>query len=87
MKKLCAEQLQSLSKKRLDSIITGKEVASSEDESSDEPGNLENTETEHGRAEGGEQRRKQVLCMSLQTQFTQSILQKQIHLIEDKHGN
>lgn len=32
MKKLCSEQLESLSKKQLESIITGKEMASSDDE-------------------------------------------------------
>ena len=36
MKKLCSEQLESLSKRQVKSIITGQEMASSDDESMEE---------------------------------------------------
>lgn len=44
VKNLCSEQLQLLSKRQLESIIIGKELDSSEDESSEEPENREKLE-------------------------------------------
>ena len=41
MKKLCSEQLESLSKKQLESIITGKEMTSSDDERMEEQEKLD----------------------------------------------
>lgn len=58
VKKLCSEQLQSLSRRRLESIITGKEMASSEDESGEEPENHDELETAQGQPEKEERKRK-----------------------------
>ena len=44
MKKLCAEQLESLSKTQLKIIVTGQEMASSEDESMDKEGGVDKTQ-------------------------------------------
>ena len=62
VKKLCSEQLQSLSRRRLESIITGKEMASSEDESGEEPENHDELETAQGQPEKEERKRKLVMC-------------------------
>lgn len=44
VKKLCAEQLESLSKTQLKIIVTGQEMASSEDESMDKEGGVDKTQ-------------------------------------------
>ena len=62
MKKLCSEQLESLSKKQLESIITGKEMASSDErmEGQEKLDELQPVEEIQQRQNDEERKKKQV---------------------------
>ena len=78
MKKLCSEQLESLSKRQLESIITGKEMASSDNESTNEQEKLDELQPVEGILQkqnvNEERKRKQVVNLLPLKCITQKLL-------------
>ncbi len=73
MKKLCSEQLESLSKKQLESIITGKEMSSSDNESMEEQEKLDELKPaeEIQQGQNDEERNRKQVATLLTTKYTQ----------------